>query len=635
MSSVLSNVGKWWWRDAAARAALTWTLVATKRSVGDSRWEEARAILDYQARRRGRPAEPVAVRRWAELEFRAAAGLRDFAAMEALFARYPELAGLDEEAALLLWRLARASGDDAAAVTIRELWRGSEKMPLAWICAEVDVLWASDRCEEAKSLLAKVTDGSPGSFELPILLRQAMLATDGAARFEELAIAYRIDPMNADLRGLRAILQERTGQTAQARVNYVAALAADPGNQLRRDDLASFYLRQGDLATAVRTWREGLDEKSPDYLWVRVVFWRRMLGVPALDAAEGLPAVRRARFVGWLADLPPDRFWDEKGYLALNLPDAHAQTEPSVFWLRLLEQIRGGDWAGAGDFISSAPTRAASIAPSLLASLRTTVAVRQGKSPADVGLASPGPFPLAGAHRWWWVTAKALRGGREAIAEFTPVAMGPQAASAALLAAGWNGPAVALAGWSSASTLDTPGWIRLGLLEARRMVRGTLDALVWGRTLPEYPETDYAVAALKLSAGRSDAVSDLRQLAADEGATGYAAGLLLATWLMERDHVAEATALVESTPALAAAPEGVALLARAHLAAGRKDEASKLYAPLAEISLEAGAWLAREAFAKGDLDNARWLTEFWLRQYPEDTQLRANLALVVAAQGWN
>jgi hypothetical protein len=29
------------------------------------------------------------------------------------------------------------------------------------------------------------------------------------------------------------------------------------------------------------------------------------------------------------------------------------------------------------------------------------------------------------------------------------------------------------------------------------------------------------------------------------------------------------------------------------------------------------------------------LTEFWLRQYPEDTQLRANLALVVAAQGWN
>ncbi len=628
----LALAGVWWWRDSAARAALERTFTATERAVAGTRWAEARAILEDQSRRRGRPVDPAAARRWTELEYRVAAGLRDFASLEALVARDPALAGLDEDAALWLWRLRRAAGDEAAAETVRARWRGREKMPVAWTCAEVDALWATGRRDAARELLEKVKSGATGVEAVPILLREAMLGADPAVRFEAAATAYRLDPANADLRGLRAALLERAGQPAYARVDYVAALVADPANPLRRDDLASFYLRQGDLGTAVVTWREALGEKSPDFMWVRSAFWGRVSGLSPAPALAQLAQSRKTRYAGWLALLPPDRIWDEAGYAALHLPAEHAQREPSVFWLRLLERLAAGDWAAAGEAMRAAPAAAAAADPLLLASFRATAAVRLGKPPAETGISWPVADGGPAAHRWRGVIAAALRGDPAAGAEFTAVATGPHAAVAALIAAGWTGPALDLADWTAAARAETPGWIRFGLLQARRLVRGAPDALAWGETLPEYPETDYVVASLKLAAGRADAEPALRRLARRQDDTGHAASWLLAARLLELGRADEATALVAASASLARAPEGKALLARAALASGRKDDARKLFEPLAEISLEAGAWLAREAYAAGDLAAARRLTEFWAARYPDDLQLRANLGAVIAAE---
>jgi hypothetical protein len=628
----LALAGVWWWRESAERAALERTFTATERAVGGARWSEARAILEDQSRRRGRPVEAAASRRWTELEYRVASGLRDFASLEALVAREPALAGLDEEAALWLWRLRRAAGEEAAAEAVRALWRGREKMPVAWTCAEVDALWATGRRDAARELLLQVKSGATGAGGVPIWLREAMLGADPAARFEAIATAYRLDPANADLRGLRAVLLERAGQPAYARVDYVAALVADPANPLRRDDLASYYLRQGDLGTAVLTWREGLGEKSPDFMWVRSAFWGRVAGLPPAPALVQNAQSRKARYAGWLALLPADRMWDEAGYAALHLPAEHAQREPSVFWLRLLERLAAGDWVAAGEAMRAAPTAAAAADPLFLASLRATAAVRLGKPPVETGITWPVAEGGPAAHRWRGVIAAALRGDPAAGAEFTAVATGPHAAVAALIAAGWTGPALDLADWPAAAREETPGWLRYGLLQARRLVRGAPDALAWGETLPEYPETDYAVASLKLAAGRADAEPALRRLAARKDDTGHAASWLLATRLLELGRADEAAALVAACATLAGSPEGRALRARAALAAGRKDEARTLFEPLAETSLEAGAWLAREAFAAGDLATARRLTEFWAARYPDELQLRANLNAIIAAE---
>jgi len=627
--AMVGGGGLWWWRDEVEKAALNRTLVAAELAVVEGRWAEVRAILADQARRRGRPEAPDAARRWQKSEFQAAGGLRDFAALEALAAVNPALAGEDENAALWLWRIRRVENDETAAEVVRALWAGREKMPVLWACAEIDAALVAGRREEARALLAALPSEVAGA--VSILLRKALIDADPAQRFQAMEDAYRAEPGNADFRSLRAGLLERRGEAAYARVDYVAALVADRENPLRRDDLASFYLRQGDLATAVQTWREGLDERSPDYQWVRAVFWGRVLGLPKPEAAAKLSESRKSRFAGWLATLPEDRFWDEGGYAALHLPAAFEGREPAVFWLRTMEALRVGDWNSAATMLAVAPSNAVAASPALVAALRVTAAVRAGTEAGRTGIAWPGTAD--GAHQWWAVTAKALRGDAAAVDEFSRVATGPLGAAAAFLAAGWTGPALALADPVESAGTGSPDWVRYGLLEARRTVRGPADALAWGERLPAYPPTDYAVAALKLGAGRTaEAEATLRGLATRGDDTGFAAAWLLGTWLLEQRRAAEAAEVVALASELSKSPEGAGLRARAALALGRADEAAKLYEPLAEISLEAGTYLARTAFATGDWVRARTLTKFWLERMPDNLQLRANLAAVVVAE---
>jgi hypothetical protein len=622
--------GLWWWRGVAEKAALNRAIVAAERALAGERWAEARAVLEDQARRRGRPAEPEAARRWVALEFGAAGGLRDFATLEALAARDPALAGTDEAAALWLWRMRRAEGDAAGAEAVRALWRGREKKPVLWRCAELDAEVLAGRLDAVREVLANLPADEAQA--VPLLLRRAIYSADAAERMRALDEAYRRDPASADTRALRATMLERAGQAAYARVDYVAALVADPKNPLRRDELASFYLRQGDLGAAVDTWAEGLDERSPDFQWVRAVFWGRVLGRVAPPAAAKLPEARKKRFAGWLSTLPEGVFWDEAGYAALSLSGAHAEREPAVFWLRTLERLRAGDWAAAGEGLAVAPRAAVAVAPVLHAALRLTAATRAGAEPAQTGLAwsdVTGP----GAHRWWTVAAAARRGDETAASEFAAVARGPVAASATLLAAGWTGPALALADAEETRRETTPGWVRYGLLEARRVTRGAADALAWGAGLPPYPETDYALAALRLAnGGAAEAEPVLGRLAVRADDLGFAAGWLLATRWLEQGMVAEAEALVKAAPALVATPQGAGLLARAALARGDGAAAAAIFGPLAETSLEAGAYVARAAFAAGDLARARALTELWLEREPDNLALRANLELIAKAE---
>ncbi len=620
---VAGGASFWWWRNNAERAALERTLVSAEHAADESRWREARAILTDQARRHGRPEETTAAQRWELVEFQAAGGLRDFAALEALAARHVELVAKDETAALWLWRIRRTEGNDHDAETVRAAWRGRETQTTNWICAEIDALLVEGKIDAAREQLAGLPEDQAKA--VPILLRRLLIDADPTKRFEAITEAYRQAPADPDLRSLRAALLERSGQPEYARVDYVAALMADRDNPLRRDDLASFYLRQGDLGNAVQTWREGLDETSPDFMWVRAIFWGKVYGVPPPpEGTTKLPPQRLERFAGWLATLPPDRYWDEAAYQALHLPGAHAEREPAVFWLRVLEELRGDKWSELEAILAQAPSASVAQAPRLYAALRLTAAIRDGAEPAATGIAWPRMPP--GAHRWWSVISDALKADAAASAEVVAVARGDLAASAACLAAGWTGPAIVLADPEEAAIASTPGWIRFGLVQARRISRGPADALAWAETLPAYPETDYVRAALRLGAGRTqEAERDLRTLASRADETGFAAGWLLGTWLIEQNRANEIGALMASAPSFATTVEGTALRARAAASQGAADEAASIYMPIAERSLEAGAFLARRALAAGDLARARELTEYWAQRLPDNLQLRANL----------
>jgi Flp pilus assembly protein TadD len=617
-----------YWRQAAATSARERAYTTAEKAANDGRWAEARAILEDQTRKRGRAADPAAQARWQKLEFRVAGGLKDFAAIEALAGLHPELVATDETTALWLWRLRSAARDEPGAAAVRAVWQNRGKDTVGWMCAEVDRLVNSGRREDARKLLAGAT--AVDAAAVPLVMRRALLADTPAELQRAFEQAYRLDPTNADLRSLRASALESVGQPAYARVDYVAALLADPRNPMRRDELASFYLRQGNLPDAVATWREGLGPLSPDFLWERALFWGRVIGQAAPDMALAGES-RRTRFAGWLAAMPADKFWDEAGYGNLHLPAAHAQREPAVTWLRLLEFVRTGDLTSALATLQQAPAVAVATAPALHAALRLTLAVRTGAKPVDTGIAWP--VSRGAGHRWWDVLGAASRGDRDASAELTGVATGPQAVVATLLAAGWTGPACALADWAQAAKLGTPGWVQFGLLQARRMVEGPAKALVWAEGLPPVPEIELVRAELQLGAGRTgEATKTLQRLATLANDTGYAAGWTLAIWLLEQGEHLKAAEVVAGSPQLRGTIAGTELRARCLLAGGRAAEAKTLYESIADNSLEAGAYLARQAFSRRDWAEARRLTEYWLGRLPDNLVLRANLEAIATAE---
>jgi hypothetical protein len=628
LAGVLGAGGIYYWRQSVATAARERAFNLARQSAAAGRWVEARAIVEDQTRKLGRAAEPATLARWRELEFKIAGGLRDFGALEALAGLHPALIATDESSALWLWRLRRAARDDASAAAVRELWLNRRQDPVGWLCAEVDGLVSRGQRDDAKALLA--TSPVSGAAAVPLILRRALLADRPQEVVRAFDEAYRQDPTNADLRSLRAAALESLGQPAFARVEYVAALLADRTNPLRRDDLASFYLRQGDLTEAVRTWREGLGPLSPDFQWERALFWGRVLGLDAPDASLAGEA-RRTRYAGWLAAQPADRFWDQAGYAALYLPATHEQQEPSVAWLRILEFVRTGDFAAMATALQQAPAAAVQSAPSLHAALRLTLAVRAGARPAETGIAWA--VARGTGHRWWDVLGAAARGEPAASEELIAVARGPLAVPAALLAAGWTGPAVALADWTAAAQPGTPVWLRFSLLQARRMVEGPARALAWAEQLPAAPETDLIRAQLQLAAGQlAAATATLRSLSTRADDTGYAAGWTLAVWELEQGKPDEAERTVAASPQLQQAVLGSELRARAALAARRTADARKIYEEIAGTSLEAGAFLAREAYARKDWAEARRHTDYWLARLPDNMQLRANLAEITSAE---
>lgn len=617
-----------YWRTATERAVLHRTFQAAVQAADSGRWGTARALLEEQAHRHGRPTEAQLAELWRRLEFRVAGGLKDFATIEALARMDPKLSESDEPTALWLWRLRQAAHDEAGAEMVRAYWRATGRDQVGWLCAEVDTLVSHRQSAAARKLLASLPTTGPA--DVPLVLRRAMLATDQAELTTAFNQAYQLDPKNADLRAMRATVLESVGQYGYARIDYVAALLADPNNPLRRDDLASFYLRQGNLLDAVTTWREGLSSTSPDFMWERALFWGRILGVsPPAPALLG--ASRQGSFAGLLARLPADRYWDEAGYEKLCLPAAHAQREPAVTWLRILEFVRHADLQNAQAALNQAPRVASQAAPALHAALRLTLAVKFGAKPEQTGIAWP-VRPGTG-HRWWDVMGGALQGDPAASREVAAIAAGPHGVTAALLAAGWMGPACRLADWPRALQPDTPLWLQYGLLQSKRMVEGPAPALQWARDLPAVPLIDLLRSEMQLGTARApEAVKTLTRLATLPEDTGYAAAWRIATWQLEQGKPLEAERIVAHSPPLHASRLGAEILARCALAQGNKTAAQKLYESIADHSLEAGAFLAREAYAGRDWARARKITEYWISQLPDNLELRANLAAIARAE---
>jgi len=199
--------------------------------------------------------------------------------------------------------------------------------------------------------------------------------------------------------------------------------------------------------------------------------------------------------------------------------------------------------------------------------------------------------------------------------------------AACFLAEGWLAPAIALADWDAATT--APEWLQFGLVQALREVRGREAALEFARRLPAQPATDFVLAGLLLGgAQETEGLALLEKLSRGKGDTAYSAGWLRATRLVELERYEDALTTIAGCAELRATAPAGALRARIALLRGDRAGAGKEYHALREQSLEAGAFMAREAFAAHDWPEARRLTTLWLEKFPDNLQLRLNLAAI-------
>jgi hypothetical protein len=560
---------------------------------------------------------------------RALAATRDAPALDAVSRRDPEALQRDEDAALLLLRAWLAGRSTSRYERLRAAWRGNERAKGRWRLLDVDaLLWAGNRDAAAELLRSETFTGTD---EAGRLLRLALLAApqDQKAAWWSLSQARTVDPQNSEIRSFCAQFLEAAGRQAEARVEYVAAALADTANPLWWDQLAEYYRRQGSLDLAVQTWSEALSCAPLDVLWVKALFWGRVVQPSRTALPAALPDGALTALAAVMRATPAEAFWEPAALPGTRLPNNAGREHPEVFWLTVLQELRAGREAEAQKWLALEPPRARELQPDLGAALLRILALR-GTGTAPTAWISGPARPAAPPRHTFFDELEPLRQPRDLSPRQASFLNGPHAFAAACLAAGWRGAALSL--WAEQPLpQDVPEWYVYALAQALRYNRNSEAALALLKTQPPTPLLELLSAELLIAQQHLDeGCTRLTPLVPRPDAIGDRAAWLTAVTRLDQGRSAEARAALARQPRLGASVVGREIEARIELAAGHTDQAEALYRALVTESNEARVWLSRRAVQRRDWEEARKLTVELILAMPGEMELRRSLAVIEA-----
>ncbi len=602
-----------------AVAAIGWSVkTVAPKVLDDIAWNRAtqassarqytRVLSIIRQQRRSSVGAQTAPERWLKLEIDAAAQTRDIALLSALYRRHKQAVEANEDASLLTARmLLRMPSRQADANALITSWESRTKRPADWFVLRADQLIAQGRREAALKLLTSRAFDGPA--DAPRWLRIAILvaADDPYKAWLALQRALRADMRNPDVRSFRAQVLEATGKLPNARVEYVTALLADPGNPALRDQLAEFYRRRGAIGLAVQTWQDGLTDASADWLWVRALFWSRVVGpLPQQVSVKQIPEGPLQPLARWLAALPADRFWDDPSFHRLPASSSLARNQQEVLWLRLIQAVQRRERTEALALLAASTFRGQLWNRELARALTAVLSWQERADPVRAmsglnGDSTPSP------HRFLLDVINAA-GSPQGISRLSPaerdLASGPDGPAAVFLAAGWYRAGLALHAGRPVSA-SAPEWFPWALVQASRQVDGVNAALRLADQMPDRPSMRLLRAELCIATGAVDqTVPQLEALQKAPPPVGVRAAWLLAQLHLEAKRLDAAARVLKQRTDLAQRPEGRALAARIALASGNIREAARLYATLGEDSLEAVAFRMQQALRAGNKQEA-------------------------------
>lgn len=619
------------WRTRVLTRLEAQAFAQTERQLREGNFSDALAVID------GMPRSDVRFQ-WSRLELEALVAAGRVERLSSIYSRSPNRILAHEQASQLVARVLFASRQRAEFQRLRTNWRGREVRHDLWLLLDSDLLAQEGKPRKAEELLRSRTFA--GESEALRLVRLALYAAPRSLQesWGLLDRAFECAPRNTEVRSFRAQILESVGRSSEARVEYVAALVADPGNPLLRDQLGEFYRRQGNYDLALETWREALRRGAPDFIALKEAFWSRAIQ-PTADRPSQLQASGSlAPLIEFIRGIPQDRFWDAERFTKLSGRDRFARERPEVFWLRLLELLRTGREQDAAELLAENRFSANSWSPDVETALTRILRIRAHKSPAvPEAVRGARPAPSHPFLKELELLAKTQTSTRGAVREGSALASfvnGTNAFAGAFLAVGWRQATLTLSG--SKVGPEAPAWFAYGLAQCLRVNRGNRAALDCLAGVGRSPELVLLRGELLLAEKQQpEGIRELETIATHDSDAGFRASWLLAQTALDASESDRARLRVNRQPRLVSSALGSELLARAALQEGNRELAEKLYATIKDQSVEAQAFLARRAFERKDWTAARRHTEALQRRMPDQLQLRENLVAIDLAEKAN
>ncbi|MBN2297288.1 MAG: hypothetical protein JXM72_01770 [Deltaproteobacteria bacterium] len=581
-------------------------------------------------------ASPERYEEWVSLEIHALEQSRNIHRLLYLYGQSPASFRKHEEASLLVERALLKTQNMELFNELRNEWSSHETRPELWFALDVDTLLSQGKKDEALELLNSREFEGPADCGRLVRLAILKAGDDLQGAWTLLEKAYQSAPRNPDVRSFRAQILEYTGNPNQARVEYVAAHLAEPDNPLLRDQLAEYYRRQGNYPLALKTWAEGMNQRSLDFLWLKTIFWSKISYPYQIDwSSYALPEGELLPLITYLLDLPQEVFWDENALKDNPRVLRLADTRQEIYWLRLIHALKDGSETRAMDLIKSNPHKQSSYHPDIERALQIILVYRRwGVLIPPDGDEAP-VFKVQEQRHQFFEQLDHLAQARTTLAKSKPIPYkienllkSDEIFAAVFLAGGWIEAALALHKMPLIPE-DFPDWVSYGLTQAMRYNRGNQAALEFSAKQKSNESLNLLSAEILLAENNFDeAVSRLSKLTEYKTDIGFRASWLLSLAYLNNGDFEKSKRIIDTHPDLAKSITGKELLGRIALNRNNIAEADRIYGSLVNDSLEAKAYLARRAYQKKDWEKARALTEELLIYFPDKLQLRANLETI-------
>ncbi len=605
-----------------AREMQDYESVSRYLSIGESghALEQIRAYYPVDPKAQDQPID------WQLPTIQALTQLRDGPALLDIYQKFPKKFENREEATLLVASQLIATGRLKKYQKLREEWQFKATKAAAWFDLEVDALLAEGKREEALQALS--THSFEGSADVGRLSRLAILRAPNnlKAAWNYLTEARAKDPNNSSLLAARAEIFELTDRPELARQEYLRAVQKDPSSVALIDQLGEFYRRHGHYVLAIENWCCGLALPRSDTLWIKTLFWSRVVYPLPVDwSQQSIPVGHLKPFIAYLLELQKDRFWHKATFKQIPNYSQFLATQQATYWLRLAQALKEGKEKQAALMLAENPFRHVLWDADLHNALQQVVNYRIARS-LQMREGDRQTSADADRHHFFRELERlAADPSARMPAQTRNLLLSPYAIPSTFLAAGWLEAALSYP-IPEVLPRDLPDWLAFAYTQAIRFNRSPQEALEFAAKQHKSPPLQLLMGELLIATGNFDSgLSQLAPLLRSDSDIGLRAAWVTSLIHLRRKQFEKAKQTIIAHYRLASNLIGKETLARIEMEAGNITRADRLYQELEQESVEAKFYLARRAYEQKDWSRAALLTHQLLEEFPDNPQLRSEL----------